>query len=192
MARMRTLPMQTLCLLTLLLLMQNPSSAFAQSAQAQPAANPMTRTLRLWWAIAAYTVRIAEAMPGDKYAFRPFANTRSFAEEVGHIADEHYLRCSRVRGEAAPVTAIEANVTRKEELVSKLKESVAYCDHAYETMTDSNLAGSWQQGNTRGINLGPLIANIAHDNEHASTIVMLMRMSGIAPPPLEGGLSPIG
>src|SRR5687768_2202605 len=46
--------------------------------------------------------------------------------------------------------------------------------------------GSRRHGQqARGINLGPLVANIAHDNEHSSSIVMLMRMAGVRPPPLQ-------
>lgn len=181
--------MRSLSILALLIAIQNPASAFAQqsqSARAQPThANPMTRVLQLWWSIADYIVQAAEAMPEDKYSFRPFADVRSFAEEIGHVADEHFLRCSRVRGEAPPAMTIEGNITGKEELVAKLEESTAYCNGVYETMTDGDLARSWQQGNTRGINLGPLVANIAHDNEHSSSIIMLMRMAGITPPPFQ-------
>ena len=178
--------MRTLCTLALLMAIHPSPSGLAQQAQPS-AANPMTRTLKLWWDIANYTVRAAEAMPADKYSFKPFADVRSFAEEIGHIADEHFVRCSRVRGDAPPAKTIEGNLTKKEDLLSKLKESVAYCDVVYTTMTDANLSRSWQQGNTRGINLGPLVANIAHGNEHASTVIMLMRMSGIKPPPFQGG-----
>ena len=180
--------MRSLRILALLIAIQNPTTVFAQSqpVPAHPSqGNPMTRVLQLWWGIADYIVRAAEAMPEDKYSFRPFTDARSFAEEIGHVADEHFLRCSRVRGEAPPGITIEGNVTGKAELVARLKESTAYCDVVYETMTDDALAGSWQQGNTRGINLGPLIANIAHDNEHSSFIIMLMRMTGISPPPFQ-------
>jgi uncharacterized damage-inducible protein DinB len=175
--------------LALLIMVLYASSAVAQPSQAtsQQAsyANPMTRVLQRWWGIAHYIVRAAEAMPEEKYSFKPFADVRSFGEEIGHVADGHYSRCSAVRGEHRPVSAIEGNVTTKETLVAKLKSSVAYCDTLYQTMTDANLAATWQQGRTRGVNLGPLVANIAHDNEHASLIMMLMRMSGIKPPPLD-------
>lgn len=181
--------MRSLRTLALLIAIQQPSLALPQQSQSaqgqlsQP--NPMTRALRLWWGIADYIVQVAEAMPEDKYSFKPFADMRSFGDEIGHVADEHYLRCSQVRGEAPPAKTVEGKVARKDDLVSKLKESVAYCNAVYEGMTDTNLSTSWQQGDTRGINLGPLVANIAHDNEHWGILIMLMRISGVAPPRLQ-------
>lgn len=156
-------------------------------SQAQsPNRNPMSRVLQRWWAIGAHVVRLAEAMPEDKYRFKPFADVLSFADQVGHVADAHYSYCSRARNESNPLTVpIEGNISAKADLVAKLKESVAYCNTAYETGTDASLPEPWQQGANRGIKLGMLVGNIAHDNEHSSTMTMLMRMSGVSLAPLD-------
>jgi uncharacterized damage-inducible protein DinB len=160
------------------------TAAQPQAQTANP--HPMSRVLQRWWAIGDYIVRLAEGMPEEKYSFKPFADVGGFAEQVGHVADAHYSYCSRARGESNPVTVpIEGKVVAKAELVAKLKASVAYCNAAYDTATDASLSDPWQQGPNRGIKLGMLVGNIAHDNEHSSTMVMLMRMSGTSPPPLD-------
>jgi uncharacterized damage-inducible protein DinB len=170
------------CTLALVIAALHASPSLAQEPPPDP--GPMTRALRMWWGIADYVVRLAEAMPGDRYSFKPFADMRSFGGEIGHVADEHYLRCSQVLGQAPPATAIEGTVTAKDDLVRHLRASVAYCDAVYDAMTDADLAKPWRQGRSRGVNLGPLVATIAHDNEHWGILVMLMRMSGVEPPRL--------
>jgi hypothetical protein len=172
------------CTVFLIILCATP--AFAQPDAQRANENPMSRALQRWWAIAGYIVRTADSMPADRYGFKPFVDVRSFGDQVGHIADAHFSYCSRARGESNPVTVqIEGNVTAKAALLAKLKESVAYCDAAYNASTDASLSEFWQQGNVRGVKLGPLVGNLAHDNEHSSTMIMLMRMSGIAPTSLD-------
>lgn len=158
--------------------------AFAQQP-ATPPANPMATVFqRSFTSVADFIVRAAEQMPADKYGYKATADVRSFGEEIGHVADAHYLFCARIRNEANPSTQkIEGGLTGKDELVAKLKESVAYCAGAYNAATDATLAEPFQLPQGRfGTKIGPIANNIAHDNEHYGKIVTYLRLNGLVPP----------
>ena len=156
-----------------------PAIASAQSAQ-----NPMSAGLARGFAnVSGFIVKSAEMLPDEKFSYKPVATVRSLAEEFGHVADAHYMFCSRAKGEANPATAkIEGGGLKKADLIAKLSESVAYCAGVYNAMTDATLAEPFQVGQARGIKLLPLANNIAHDNEHYGKIVTALRLNGMVPP----------
>jgi uncharacterized damage-inducible protein DinB len=158
-------------------------AASSLEAQAPPTPTMAGALQRSFASVADFIVRSAEQVPEDKYSYRPTPETRSFAEEFGHVADSHYFFCARAKGEAAPQRqGLEKVVTAKAALVTGLKESVAYCTGAYSGQTDSTLATTFQAGQARGVRLAPLSNNTAHDNEHYGKIVTMMRLNGMVPP----------
>src|SRR4030088_2021850 len=87
-------------------------------------------------------LRSAEKMPEENYSFKPTDAVRSFGQVVGHVADAQYLFCSIVLGEKNPVPKIEQTKTSKADLIAALKDAFAYCDKAYDGMTDASAAQS--------------------------------------------------
>jgi hypothetical protein len=157
----------------------------ASTLGAQAAAPPtMSGALqRSFASVAGFLVQSAELMPADNYGFRATEDTRTFAQEIGHVADSHYFFCARAKNEAMPQRqGLENVVTDKTALIAGLKESVDYCRGVYDSMTDSMLAGTFQSGQARGVRLAPLSNNVAHDNEHYGKIVTLLRMNKLVPP----------
>lgn len=154
------------------------------AAQTPVAANPMATVLeRGFNSISDFIVRSAEQFPEQEYGYRPTPDVRSFALEIGHVADAHYFFCSRARNEASPSQMkIEGNTLGKAELVTALKASVAYCKTAYAGVSDAALTEPFQAGQARGIKFAPLVNNVAHDNEHYGKIVTITRLKGLVPP----------
>jgi uncharacterized damage-inducible protein DinB len=160
-------------------------TAASLGAQTPPApANPMSAALlRSFATVSDYIVRSAEQLPDEKYGFQPTAEVRTFAKEIGHVADAHFVYCARARNEASPQQArAENTLTEKAALVARLKESVAYCRDAYSTVTDTMLGQAYQVGNATGLRLTALVTNIGHDNEHYGKIVTYLRLNGMVPP----------
>ena len=152
-----------------------------------PAAPTMSGALRnSFTSVATFLVRAAEQMPAEKYSFRATEDTRTFAQELGHVADAHYFFCARVKNESMPQREQLENVTDKAALVAGLKASVDYCKGAYDALTDSALAAYFQTARGRGVRLAPASNNIAHDNEHYGKIVTLLRMNKLVPPSSQG------
>src|SRR5207245_8039537 len=73
--------------------------------------------------------RLAEAMPAEKYAWRPGEGVRSVGEVLMHIAAANY-GVARALGTAVPcgvdLKAIQARSTDKRKVVQELKESFAH------------------------------------------------------------------
>ncbi len=138
------------------------SMAFADDAgDAKALAGAWNRIKRL-------NTAAAQAMPEASYAFKPTPQVRAFGEIVGHLANEHYMICSDVKGEPNPQKATDfEKKTTKAELVKALTDSYAYCDG----VTPKDEKG-----------FANLLVNVTHDSEHYGNLVTYMRMKGIVPP----------
>ncbi len=131
-------------------------------------------------------IRSAEKMPEENYSFKPVPEVRSFGQLLGHVADAQYLFCSAVLGETNRGPGVEKSKTSKADLVQALKDAFAYCDKAYDGMTDAQAATmvKFFVGGEQ-TKLMVLSFNTAHNNEHYGNIVTYLRMKGLVPPSSE-------
>src|SRR5579863_10309222 len=108
-------------------------------APAAPPANPITASEKGFYSfVSEAVVGAAVKMPEENYSFRPTPEVRSFGQLVGHVADANYMFCSQSAGEANPSKgSIEKTKTSKADLVAALKDAVAYCNKAFDGMTDA-------------------------------------------------------
>jgi uncharacterized damage-inducible protein DinB len=130
-------------------------------------------------------VRSAEKMPEEHYAFKPAPEVRSYGQLLGHIADAQYLFCSAVLGKPNPAPGIEKSKTTKADVVKALNEAFAYCDAAYDTLTDAQAGTLVKFFGAERAKATVLSFNTAHNNEHYGNIVTYLRMKGLVPPSSE-------
>jgi len=183
--------MKTFVRVLVLCLMVPAGVALAQDkpAQEKPAVSP-ENPLTTWNKIA-YTrvkgivVRSADKMPEENYSFKPVDTVRSYGQIVGHLADAQYLFCSLALGEKAPGLDIEHTKTSKADLVAALNTAFAYCDKAYDSMTDASAAQTIKLFGNDAPRMSALIVNNMHNMEHYGNLVTYMRMKGIVPPSSE-------
>ena len=137
-----------------------------------------------------YFIRAAEKMPESEYAFRPTPDVRSFAQQVAHVADDQYNLCSPARGEKrnAAYTAIEDSLSTKAQLLPALKAAFAYCDGAYDALTDAEGAEPSLVKNRNRFSM--LNWNLWHTWEHYGNVVVYLRMKGLVPPSSEKSQPP--
>ncbi|HEX4165225.1 MAG TPA: DinB family protein [Bryobacteraceae bacterium] len=158
---------------------------FAQEPSAANA-NPITTSEKgLYGYTAGEVIASAEKMPEANYSFKPTPEVRSFGELVGHVADAQYGFCSTASGEPNPKKDIEKTKTSKADLVSALKEAVAYCNQTYAGMTDARGAQMVKMMNFNMARLAALSLNTAHTDEHYGNMVTYLRLKGIVPPSSE-------
>jgi uncharacterized damage-inducible protein DinB len=124
-------------------------------------------------------------MPEANYSFKPTDSVRSFGQLVGHVADAQYLFCSMALGEKNPAPGIEKGKTSKADLVQALKDGFAYCDKAYDGMTDAHAADPVKLFGRDSTKLTVLSVNSAHTDEHYGNIVTYMRIKNLVPPSSE-------
>jgi len=137
-------------------------------------------------------LRSAERMPEENYGFKPTDSVRTFGQVLGHVADSQYLFCSRVLGEKNPAPKVEETRTSKADLIAALKEAFAYCDKAYNGMTDSSSVQMVKLFGQDAPKLGVLNVNNAHGAEHYGNLVTYMRMKNIVPPSSDPPPTPPG
>ena len=135
-------------------------------------------------------LRSAEKMPEENYNFKPTEAVRSFGQILGHVADSQYTFCSLVLGEKNPAPKIEKTKTSKADLIASLKDAFAYCDKAYDGMTDASGSETVKLfgGDTRKLDV--LTVNNMHSVEHYGNLVTYLRLKNIVPPSSEQGATP--
>jgi uncharacterized damage-inducible protein DinB len=153
-------------------------------AQSNPVSASVTRDYK---GVRDYFIRAAEKMPEANYAFKPSPDVRTFGQQVAHVADDQYNLCAPAKGETrkAAYTAIEDTLSQKAELVAALKDAFAYCDAAYDAMTDANAAGAVKFGKGTTTSFAMLNWNLWHTWEHYGNVIVYLRMKGLVPPSSE-------
>src|SRR5205085_4296590 len=101
------------------------------------------------------------------------------------LGDAQYLFCSKALGEANPAPKIEQTKTSKADLIAALKDAFAYCDKAYDSMTDAMGTQMVKLFDSDAPKLGVLTVNNLHNMEHYGNLVTYMRIKNIVPPTSE-------
>jgi uncharacterized damage-inducible protein DinB len=159
-------------------------------AQEKPAAPAPENPLSTWNKMAYGRVkdillRSAEKMPAENYSFKPTEVVRSYGQILGHVADAQYLFCSIALGEKSPDLKIEQTKTSKADVIAALSSAFAYCDKAYDGMTDASATQMVKLFGNDAPRLSALTVNNMHDLEHYGNLVTYMRLKNIIPPSSE-------
>ena len=175
-----------LTLLSTVVSAQSEGQNSAKPSREAPQANTFSTFNKLAYTrIKTILVSSAEKMPEENYTFKPTDAVRSYGQIVGHVADAQYNFCSLALGEKNPGLKIEQTKITKADLVAALKDAVAYCDKAYDTMTDASGSQTVKLFGTDMPKLGVLNINNMHDMEHYGNLVTYMRLKNIVPPTSE-------
>ena len=171
--------------LTLAAIVTSNATALAQTGAASTA--PVSDAIRtLWYGAKLEIQESANQMPETEYGFRPTPQVRTFGQILAHIAGANYAFCSAAKGERRPHAEdeFEKTATTKAAIVKVLNESLAYCDAAYETLTDAAAVQvvTLPFDGSQGIRVLPLMQNTTHLNEHYGNLVTYFRIRGMVPP----------
>jgi uncharacterized damage-inducible protein DinB len=165
---------------------KTPQGSSNSKGEQASQANPFSTFNKFAYArVKTILVSSAEKMPEENYNFKPTDAVRSYGQIVGHVADAQYMFCSVALGEKNPGLKIEQTKTTKADLVAALKDAVAYCDKAYDSMTDASGSQMVKLFDMDLPKLGVLNINNMHDMEHYGNLVTYMRLKNIVPPTSE-------
>jgi uncharacterized damage-inducible protein DinB len=129
--------------------------------------------------------RLAEAIPADKYPWRPAAGVRSFAEVFLHVSAANYNAYQLVG--AQPPTGIdlkglEKSTTDKAKVIATLKDSYAHAKKAITDMPDSDLEKSMEWFGGKNTERGVLVFILRHGAEHLGQSIAYARFIAVVPP----------
>ena len=129
--------------------------------------------------------RLAEAIPSDKYTWRPAPDARSFAEVFLHVAAANY-NLYKLVGTTPPVgldvKALEKSTTDKTKVVATLKDSFAHAKTAITAMSDADLEKSMDWFGGKNTERGILLFIVRHGAEHLGQSIAYARSVGVVPP----------
>jgi uncharacterized damage-inducible protein DinB len=129
--------------------------------------------------------RLADAIPADKYTWRPAPDVRSVAEVFLHVATANY-NLYKLVGTAPPagfdVRTLEKSTSDKAKVIATLKDSFAHARKAITAMPDADLDKSLDWFGGKNTERGILLFIVRHAAEHLGQSIAYARMVGVVPP----------
>jgi uncharacterized damage-inducible protein DinB len=175
---------------------QPPQPTAAQLSKQETVASAMLRSI----AYQEYQVRsAAEAMPEEKYGYRPAegqfkdskpafgpAEMRTFGEQVKHVACANFAFASEFDGQPAPKGCEQGGpdpAKTRRELLIYLRNSFQAIRKSIARINAQNqfnpIEGDYGMPNTR---LGLAGVVIWHNADHYGQMIVYLRLNGIVPP----------
>ena len=159
-------------------------AAAAAQTTSGPTNNPVSTALRdVLPGRQKNTVTAVEAMPAEKFNYKPTADQITFGHLVVHIAETNDLLCSKAAAVPAPKVDEVKETDSKDKLVAALKASFDFCSDALAKMDDSRLAETTEifpgrQGSRAWASM--ILAGAWAD--HYAEAAMYLRLNGVLPP----------
>lgn len=130
-------------------------------------------------------VSLAEAIPAEKFAWRPAPGVRSTSEVLMHLALANFYLLS-VTGPKMPAdltsAELEKTVTAKADVLSWLRRSLDAVKTARAGLKPADFERKVKVAGRDATVDGMYLRILVHANEHMGQLIGYARMNGIAPP----------
>jgi len=166
-------------LLTLLL-----ATTLAATATAQP--GYLSEFQQKWQNAASYTIEVAEAMPEDRYDFKPAEAEMSFRKQLLHIMSNMTWLSRDYLGGGSFDHDLKREDLTKTETVVLLRQAFDFTEKAAANLTPEQLEEK------AGFFAGPMtkrqILTLMNDHltHHRGQLVVYLRLNGAEPPDYRG------
>jgi hypothetical protein len=173
------------------LFLASAANAQQTAPESSQVTNPVSSTIKSQMPrFAKNMVAAAEAMPAEKFSFKPSPEMNAYGHLVLHILQTNNLLCSKISGAASPDVKL-ADSDPKEKLVAALRASFDFCSTALANVDDSKLSDPLVLfGNRPSSRAGALIALSDGWYDHYSTQAIYLRLNGILPPSAQPPATP--
>jgi len=130
-------------------------------------------------------VRLAEAIPADKYTWRPSPDVRTIAEVFLHASAANY-NLYRLVGTPTPAgidtQTLEQSTTEKAKIIATLKASYAHAESAIRNMPDADLEKTLNWNGGKITERGVLLYIVQHIAQDLGQQIAYARSVGVVPP----------
>ncbi len=136
---------------------------------------------------------LANAVPQEKYSWRPAPGVRSVSEVYVHVAGGDYLIPSMMGAKIPEGISrdMEKTITEKAKVVDTLKKSLEHVKTVAANMSDSDLDKKVKAFGGREMSQRELmLVLLNHMHEHLGQSIAYARMNGVTPPWSESGEPP--
>ena len=131
-------------------------------------------------------LQLAEAIPAEKYTWRPAEGVRSISESIMHVAAGNYfimMTSGHLPPEGVDIMTLESSVTEKADVIAAIKASYKYASEGIAGFSDEVLQDKVEFPFPGEYNkLNALMVVTDHCSEHMGQLVAYARMNGITPP----------
>jgi uncharacterized damage-inducible protein DinB len=164
----------------------------AQSAAAAAPASQVLMQLRSDWQEQKETMmKIADAMPEDKFSYKSTPPQRNFGEQIMHVASANVGLLKLLGGTAAAPTFTPETAKTKADILKALGESY---DYGTALMNELSEATVLEPVKDPPSFLGPssrariVWSLLAHSMDIYGQMAVYLRLNGIVPPASRGGV----
>src|SRR5262249_44681631 len=126
--------------------------------------------------------KIAEAMPEDKFGFKPTPAQRSFGEQVGHVTQVNAMLLGRLGAKTA-APQINTNATSKADRIKAMNDSFDYGIAVVKEFNNQTI-----QETIQAPFMGPstrarvLFFLLGHTWDIYGQMAVYLRLNGVVPP----------
>ena len=129
------------------------------------------------------TVAAVEAMPADKFGYKPTPDQMTFGHLVAHIVESNNLFCSKAAALPEPKVEGAKESDSKDKLVASVKASFDFCSEALSKMDDSKLGEMTEAFGGQQVSRARIALSLAGSwADHYGMAAMYLRLNGITPP----------
>ena len=156
----------------------------AASAATAQTKNPVSSALRdILPGRQKNTIAAVEAMPADKFNYKPTPDQMPFGHLVAHMIGANYTLCSGAAAVPAPKVEEAKESDSKDKLVSALKASFDFCAGSIAKMDDSKLAETTEVFHGHEASRAWASMVLASSwADHYAEAAMYLRLNGVLPP----------
>jgi uncharacterized damage-inducible protein DinB len=124
-----------------------------------------------------------EAMPADKFSFKPSADQMSFGHLVVHIIESNNSTCAKAAAIAEPKVDEVKDSDPKDKLAAAARASFDFCQEAVAKMDDSKLGDSVELFGGHSFPRAMAVLAMASGwADHYGAAAFYLRLNGILPP----------
>jgi len=134
--------------------------------------------------ITGHLLALADAVPADKYAWRPGEGVRSFAEVIGHVAAANYYG-SAALGTPTPAGVNPGDLEKvadKAQSIANLKAAIEQFQKAVGAVDASALDDKVDLFGMSMTKRRVMLTMQGHAHEHTGQAIAYARVNGIVPP----------
>lgn len=166
--------------------LSHTGSAHGQQGRGAPPAAPTITTLagdvQADWAMQKdWLVNAADAMPDDKFGYKPTPAQRSYGEQIMHVVQANQSVVGMLGGKT-PAPAINLKAATKAEVMTALRQYMDYWDVVLKEFTDQQLNERVAAGGVMASRLRLIYGSMQHNMDIYGQMVVYLRLNGIVPP----------
>jgi uncharacterized damage-inducible protein DinB len=163
--------------------MAAPSAPVASGQSAAPVKNPVSTVLRTTLSSRQKNILAAiDAMPADKFGYKPTPDQMSFGHLVVHIIESNNGFCAKVADVPAPKVEEFKETDPKDKLLAAARASFDFCSTALANVDDSKLGDNVDFGRFQGPRAMGVFILVGGWADHYGAAAMYLRLNGILPP----------